>query len=184
MERHFRRVDFVVGAVVDVGMNADHRISAQLAGLHRFLNTCVDSRDVFLRNRSADHRALEGVQVLAVRIHRRKDNLAVSVLAAAAGLLGILVFLVDFFAECFLVGNLRCADIGLYVELAQKSVHDDLQMELAHTGNDRLARLRIGVLLECRIFFSKLSEGNTQLLLTGFGLRLDCKLDNRLREFH
>ena len=108
----------MVGAVVDIRVNADDRISAELAGLHGLLDACVDRRDVFLRDRSADNRALERVEVLAVRIHRREDDLAVSVLAAAAGLLGVLVLLVHFPAEGLLVGNLRCADIGLDVELS------------------------------------------------------------------
>ena len=57
-------------------------------------------------------------------------------------------------------------------------------MELSHSCNDGLSRFRIGMLAERRIFFCKFGKCRTQLILSGFRLRLDCELDNRLREFH
>ena len=174
----------MIRAVVQVRMDADNRISAECAGLHCFLNTIINSRDIFLRDRAADRRVLELVEILAVRIHRCEDDLAVSVLAVTAGLLCILVLLIDFLGECLLVGNLRSTDISLNVELTHQSVDDNLQMKLAHAGDDRLARLRIRVLLECRVLFSQLCKCNAELLLASLCLRLDRELDDRLRELH
>ena len=56
-----------------------------------------------------------------------------------------------------LIGNLRRAYVGLYLELAQQTVNDNLQMQLAHAGDDGLAGLLIGVGLEGGIFFGQLA---------------------------
>ncbi len=175
MERHLGGVDLVIRTVVYVRVDADNRIAAQRTGLHRFLNTVVDRRDVFLRDRAADDRALELVKILAIRIHRSEDALAVTVLAVAAGLLRVLVLLLHL---------LRRADVRLHMELAEQTVDDDFQMQLAHAGDDGLAGLRIRVLLEGRILLGQLAQRDAQLFLASLGLRLDRQLDDRLRELH
>ena len=85
------RVDLVVGSVVAVCVNAYYRESAEDTGLHRILDTFVYSRDVFLRNRTADNRRLEGVCLLTVCIHRLEFNFTVSVLSASTGLFAYLL---------------------------------------------------------------------------------------------
>ena len=107
-----------------------------------------------------------------------------SVLTAAAGLLRVLVFLVNRFCKCLAVCNLRSADICFYVELTQQSVNDNLQMQFTHAGNNCLACLGICVCLECRIFFRQLLERVRQLVLSCLRLGLDRKFDNGIREFH
>ena len=57
-------------------------------------------------------------------------------------------------------------------------------MELAHTGNDGLACLRIAVSAECGVFFCKLCKSLAHLSLSRFCLGLDSKLNNGLRKFH
>ena len=56
----------------------------------------------------------------------------------------------------FLIGlavrHLRLADVGFDAELALHAVDDDLQVQLAHAGNDGLARLFVGVHAERRVF--------------------------------
>ena len=42
------------------------------------------------------------------------------------------------------VGHLRPADVGVDLELAHQPVDDDLQVQLAHAGDDRLAGLLVG----------------------------------------
>ena len=49
LERHFRRIDLVVGAVHQADLDVDHGKSGQRAIGHRLLDTLVDRRDVFLR---------------------------------------------------------------------------------------------------------------------------------------
>ena len=109
----------MIRSVIDVGLDADDRISAEGTGFHCILNARVNCRDIFLRDGTACCCVLELIQILTVRVDRRKDDLAVTVLAGAAGLLSVLVLLVDLFGECLLVGNLRSAYIGLNMELAQ-----------------------------------------------------------------
>ena len=57
-------------------------------------------------------------------------------------------------------------------------------MQLAHTGNDGLTRLFVGVGLKRRVLLGQLHQGDAHLLLTGLGLRLDGHADNGLGEFH
>ena len=47
-------------------------------------------------------------------------------------------------ADRFAVGHLRLADIGVHAELALHAVDDDLQVQLAHAGDNRLPGFRIG----------------------------------------
>ena len=70
------------------------------------------------------------------------------------------------------------------MELTKKSVYDDIEVELTHAGDDRLASLCIGCNTECGILFSKLCKSLAHLVLTCFGLGLDSDIDNGLRELH
>ncbi len=70
------------------------------------------------------------------------------------------------------------------MELARQAVDDDLQVQLAHAGDDGLARLLIGISLEGRVLLRQLGEGDTHFFLAGFRLGLDGDADNRVRELH
>jgi hypothetical protein len=72
-------------------------------------------------------------------------DLDVAVLALAAGLADIAGVDVCRLADGLLVGDLRLADVGLHLELAEQSVDDDLQVKLAHAGDDGLSGLLIGI---------------------------------------
>ena len=66
------------------------------------------------------------------------------------------------------------ADVGVDLELAAQAVDDDLQVELAHAADDRLARLRIGEDAERRVLVGELlPSAIDELVLVGLGLRLD-----------
>jgi hypothetical protein len=108
----------------------------------------------------------------------------VTILTTTTGLLRILAVHINGLGEGLFVSNLRSTYISLYLEFTQQTVYDDLQMQLAHAGDDGLACLLIGMLTEGRIFFCKLCKSNAHLILTCFGLRLDCQLNNGFREFH
>ena len=107
-----------------------------------------------------------------------------AVLAAAAGLLGVLHFAVGRTGQRFLVSDLRLADRGLDAELALEAVDDDFEMQLAHARDDDLAGLLVGLHLEGRILGHQLLEADAELLLIGLGLGLDRERDDRLREVH
>ena len=57
-------------------------------------------------------------------------------------------------------------------------------MELAHAGDNGLARLLVRVGFEGRILLGELRQSDVHLLLSGLGLGLDSYADNRLRELH
>ena len=111
-------------------------------------------------------------------------NFTVTVLSTTTGLLCILAVYINGLGEGLFVSNLRSTYVSFYLELTQQTVYDDLQMQLAHTGDDGLTSLLIGMSTEGRIFFCQLCKSLAHLVLTSFGLRLDCQLDNRFREFH
>ena len=71
------------------------------------------------------------------------------------------------------VRDLRLADVGLDAELALHAVDDDLEVQLAHAGDDRLARFLVGVHAERRVFLRQALQRHAHLFLVGLGLRLD-----------
>ncbi len=107
-----------------------------------------------------------------------------TVLALAAGLAGVLGILLHRLLDGLLVGHLGSADVGFHLELTEQTVHDDLQVELAHAGDDGLTGLLIGVGLKGGILLRQLDQRHGHLLLTSLGLGLDGHPDNRLGELH
>ena len=105
-----------------------------------------------------------------------------TILTFTAGLAHVLGFLGDSLGDGFLVGDLRCADIRLHLELPQQAVNDDFQMKLAHAGDDRLTSFFIRVGFECGVLFRKLRKRKTHLLLPCLRLRLNCHTNDRLGE--
>ncbi len=116
-----------------------------------------------------------------VRLHLEPH---VAVLAAAARLLDELAFDFRRLADRFAIRHLRRADVGLDAELALHPVDQDLEVQLAHAGDDRLARFFVGAHAERRVFLRQAIERDAHLLLVGLRLRLDGDVDHRLREDH
>ena len=105
-------------------------------------------------------------------------------LARTARLLLVGVGQVDRLREIFAIGDLRRADIGLDLELALHAVDEDLEVELAHPLDDRLARFMVAGHAERRILASETIERDAHLLLVGLGLGLHRDLDDGIGEFH
>jgi photosystem II stability/assembly factor-like uncharacterized protein len=114
LERHFVRVHVVVRPVVQVDQHVVDRVAGQDARGHGLADAHVDRLDELPRNRSAGGVVLE--QVAFAGLARDEADLRVPVLAAAAGLLGVLHLAVRRTGECFLVGHLRLADGRLDAE--------------------------------------------------------------------
>ena len=55
LKGHFRGVDFVIGTVIQRDLHVNNVVACKYAGLHCALDTLVNSRDIFLRNRTADN---------------------------------------------------------------------------------------------------------------------------------
>ena len=105
-------------------------------------------------------------------------------LAAAAALTHKLPFRLHLLADRFFVRHLRLANIGDHLEFAAHPVDDDLQMQLAHTADDRLPGLLVRGNPQCGIFLGELVHRFHKLVLIGFCLGFDRHVDHRVREGH
>src|SRR6266571_247079 len=186
LEGHLRRVDLVVLAVQKGQLQPHQRVPGQHAVLHGVLGAGVHRGDELLRDAPTGDRVDELVRG-SVRGDRQRlqghDDLGV--LPRPTGLL--LVRVVDLLHRApdgLPVGDLRLADVRLDVELAAHPVHQDVQVQLAHAGDDRLTGLLVVADAEGRVLFGEALDRGTQLLLVGLALRLDRHRDDRLREGH
>ena len=163
-----------------MALHVDHRIAGQHAGLHRFLDAVFDRRNEVARDRAALGAVHElEAAALGQRLDAQLDHAELSVTAALADetALGLRRALADGLA----VGDLRLADVGVDFELAQQPVDDDLQMQLAHPGDQRLRRSRVLTLTRNDgSSLGELLQRLAELFLVGLGLGLDRDLDDRI----
>lgn len=80
------------------------------------------------------------------------------------------------------VGNLGLTNVSVNLELTEQTVNDDLEVQLAHAGDDGLAGLVVGRHREGRVLLGELSQSQGHLVLLGLGLGLDGNVDNGLGE--
>src|SRR5215207_1946848 len=182
LKRHLRGVDIVVRAVHELDLDVHDREPGYHAVVERVLKALVHAGYVLARDDATDDLVLELVSTLVVVLD--VDD-RVPVLAATAGLphettLDVL----DPPADRLPVRHLRLADVRVHPELAQQPVEDDLQVQLAHPGDDRLPRLLVAAHAKGRVLFGEALERDGQLLLIGLGLRLDSLVYDRLRKYH
>jgi len=145
----------VVRAVNELGLHIDHRISRQHASLEGFTHALLGRLDELTRNHSADDLVLEDESFAL--LGRLDVDHHVAVLTLTTRLADELAF--DFFDALLnglSVSHLRATDVRVDLELALHAVDDDFEVKLAHSGDDRLRGLRIGVDAESRIFFGQL----------------------------
>src|SRR3546814_16518495 len=104
-------------------------------------------------------------------------------LALAARLAHELAFGLDRLADRLAVGDLRLADIRLDVELALHAVDEDVQVQLAHAGDDGLAGLFVGMPAERRVPLRPTPQGHAPFFLAEIGFRLTRpRTDGRTKE--
>ncbi|CDD47805.1 putative uncharacterized protein [Firmicutes bacterium CAG:534] len=174
----------MVGSIKYSCMNTQNRETTKNTALSSFFDTFADSGDIFLRNCTTHNGRVKLEQFFSVGIHRLKVYFTVTILSTTTGLLSVLGVNIYSLCKGFLVSNLRCTYICLYLKLTKKSVYDDLQVKLTHTGDNGLACFLICMSTESRIFLCQLCKRLAHLALTSLGLGFDCQLDNGLREFH
>jgi len=105
---------------------------------------------------------------VALAVHLA-DELAVQRLLAGDGLL---------------VGHLGVAHVGLHGVLALEAIDDDVQVQLAHAGNERLTGVFVCMHTECGVFFLHLAQGGRELFFVGLGLGLDGNGNDAVGEAH
>src|SRR5579859_1751337 len=182
LERQRRRVDVVVSAVVERRGEVDQREADQRTRRGDLADALLHGRNIFLRDVAALHLVLEDNALATLaRLHRELDA---AELARAARLLLVGVVDVDLLGERLTVRHLRRADIRFDLELATHAVDEDLEVELAHPLDDRLARFMVGRHAERGILGGETIEREAHLLLVSLGLRLHRELDDGLGELH
>jgi hypothetical protein len=167
-----------------VSLHADQRVAGEHAVLHGVLRARVHRGDELLGDAATGHRVDELVRG-AVGLERQRLQLDddLRVLARATGLLLVhVVELLHRAADRLPVRHLRLTDVRLDVELAAHAVDEDVEVQLAHAGDDRLPGLLVVADAEGRVLLGQALDRGAQLLLVRLGLRLDGDLDDRLRE--
>ena len=130
-------------------LNINDGITGENTGLHRALDTIVNSGDIFLRDSAANDTVDELITLAGVGLQL---DLNVTILALTAGLAGVLGLLVGFLANGPAVSNLGSANVGLDLSLPEQTVNYDLQLEPAHSVHPPLAPLLIVPSTERRTF--------------------------------
>ena len=100
-------------------------------------------------------------------------QLAVTVLTFTAGLTLVHTLAVNRLTNGLAVRNLRRAYVRLNLKLAQKSVNDNIKVQLAHARNNGLTGLLVGVGLKGGVLFGKLNQRQSHFFLTRLCFRLD-----------
>ncbi len=169
--------------VLEGDLHRVHGVTGQCAVRHRRLEALLHGRNELLGN----------VTALDL-IDERKTHLAflggtdleddVGELTATAGLLLEHLAVLYGLREGLLVVHLGCALVDLHAELATQTVHDDVEVQLAHTADDGLARILVGVHGEGGVLLGQLRECDAELVEVLLGLGLNGQTDHRLGEGH
>ena len=159
-----------------------HGESRNHTRVHSTLNARVYSRDILLGN----HTARNGIDkfITFAGLIGFHTDFHMTILSASTALTGVFGLLFHSSGNGFLIGNLRRANVRLHLELPQKAVYNDFQMEFTHTCNNGLTGFLIGIGFECGVFLCQLHQPDRHFFLTGFGLRFNGYPDNRFRKFH
>src|SRR5215218_5665388 len=182
LERHLGGVDLVVRTVDEFDPDIDYGVASDDAGIEGILDALVHARDVLPRDDAADDLVVELVAglVVVLDVDDRVPVLATATRLPHEPALDAL----DALADGLAVSDLRATDVRVHPELAQEPVDDDLEVQLAHTGDDSLPGLLIAADGEGRVLFGETLERHRELLLVGLRLGLDGLPDNGLGEDH
>ena len=136
--------------------------------------------DEFLWNRTAND-LVDDFDALALFVRLDLDD-DVTVLAFAAGLTDEFTFGLGGLQDRFAVSDLRLARGRLDLEFALHAIANDVEVEFAHAGENRLTGVRIRFDLESGIFRDQALKSGAHLFLVGLRVRLDRHGDDRLGE--
>ena len=167
-------------AVEKAHLHVDQRVAAENALGERLFGALPDRGDELLGHHAADDAVLE--HETGAALQRRDLQPDVAVLPAPAALADEAPLAPGGGAQRLAVGDLRAADARLDAEFALEPVDDDLEVQLAHAGDERLPALLVGADLEGRVLVLELVQGAPELVLVGLAPGLDGDRDHRLRE--
>mmetsp|Transcript_536 Transcript_536/g.1424 ORF Transcript_536/g.1424 Transcript_536/m.1424 type:complete len:318 (+) Transcript_536:2218-3171(+) len=182
LERQDARIDVVVAAVDQRGLDVHNRESGQGSGAHHVLETLENTRNIFLRhNTSLD---LGDELEATARLTRLEANRHVAKLPGSSTLLLVDVPHLGTLRDSLTVVDLRGARVALDLELPLQAIDDDLEMQLAHALDDGLVRLLIPGEVEGWVLLRQLDETVRHLVQVRFALGLQGNLDDWIRELH
>ena len=180
LEGHLVGVDLVVGAVDERHLDVDDRDSRRDAAVHGLADALFDRRDELARDAAllislTNSKPLPigcgSISMTTWPYWPRPPDWRMNLPSSA-----------DLLADRLAVGDLGLADVGLDLELALHAVDDDLEVQLAHAGDDGLAGLVVGLDAERRVLLGQALHGVGHLLLVGLRLGLDGDRDDGLGE--
>ena len=171
LEGHFVGVDVVITAVVDGGLEVDHRVAGEIAAGGRLDDALFDGGDEVAGDRAAEDFVAE--LEAAAAGHGLHANLAVAELAVAAGLLLVASLRLGLGADGFAIGHLGGLEGDFGVVALFEAADDGLDVRLARAGDEELVGLRVAEEADEQVLFHELVDGGGELVFVGAGLGLD-----------
>ena len=170
----------MVGAVVEAHLEVHHRVACDVASGCRFLNALVHCGDVLLRNGTTHDGVLEDIAgAPGQALHL---DPAVTELAAATGLFLVTALDLHLALDRLAVGNLGCLEDNVHLEAALCALDCKLDVQLAHAGEQDVARLLVVLKLEGNVVVQKLLDGCKDLVFLATGLGSNGKGDELWRK--
>ena len=169
----------MVRAVHELDAHALDGRAGELPVVHRLLDPLVHGRAVALRDDAAHDLVDELVLAL---LERRDDDVAVAELTPAAGLLLVPAVRARLPANRLAVRNARRVQLDVDAEPPLRPLERDLDMHLAHSGEDLLAGLLVASQVQRLILLGETANRGRDLLLVALRLRRDREAHDGLRE--
>src|SRR6056297_1286381 len=140
----------MVTTVISSGPDVHHGITGYHTLVYGLFYTLFQGTNEFLGNDTA----LDIIHELktSALFHGFYFHKDMAVLASAPGLFDIFTFGIGRFLNSFSIRDLGFTHIGLYFTFPFQSVHNNIQMQLPHTGNKGLPGLFIGLYPESGVF--------------------------------
>src|SRR6185503_1026943 len=126
---------------------------------HHGMESLVHRRNVLGGDASAEDLILEFVILLVAFGQRLQRTDDVGVLTRTAGLLLVLVVVVDGLRRRFAIADLGRADFQFALVLAADALAVHVEVKLAHAGDDRVAGLGIGGDVKRRVLAREAVQG-------------------------
>ncbi len=173
LEGHVRRIHVVIFPVVQNGPEVRHRESRKIPARSRVTDTPFHRRNPVLRD-GASEDIVHELDAFAA-LDRLHFDAAHTELSVPAGLFLMLAFGVGFPADGFAVrhfGRLqREIDVVALVELG----HDDFDVLLAGTGEEKFLGLRIARKAQRGVLFQDFVDGDADFVFIGAAFRFNRK---------
>jgi hypothetical protein len=152
LKRHFRRVDGVVRAVVERRAHANHRVAGEHAFLHGLDDPLLDRGDEVPRHGPAH----DLVHELEALLHGLEPHMDVAELAPSAGLLLVTPLLAADFRMVSRYGMRGFAGLDVDAKPPEQLLAHDLDLEIAHAGENGLMEVARHADVDRRVFLRSL----------------------------